>query len=77
MWHAWERREKCTTFWSESEKKKDHLKDRVIDGKMGSKWNVRRLVGGGVEWIQLAQERDRWLAVVNTAIDLQVVAPRS
>jgi hypothetical protein len=28
---------------------------------------------GGVEWIQLAQDRGRWLAVVN----IRVVAPRS
>jgi hypothetical protein len=26
---------------------------------MGSKWTLGRLVGGGVEWIHLAQDRDR------------------
>jgi hypothetical protein len=25
---------------------------------------------GSVDWIQLAQDRDRWRAVVNTAMDL-------
>jgi hypothetical protein len=24
MWHAWERREKCTRFWWESTKERDH-----------------------------------------------------
>jgi hypothetical protein len=33
--------------------------------------------GGGVEWIQLAQDRVRWWALVNTVMKLRVLAPRS
>jgi hypothetical protein len=32
---------------------------------------------GGVDWIQLAQDRDRWLAVVSAVMNLQVLATRS
>jgi hypothetical protein len=32
---------------------------------------------GGVEWIQLVQNRDRWWAVVNAAMNLRVLMPRS
>jgi hypothetical protein len=65
MWHASERGETCTGFWWESQKEKDHLKDQSVDGRMGSKWTLERLVGGGgVEWIHLGQDRDRWRAVV-------------
>jgi hypothetical protein len=32
---------------------------------------------GGVEWIQLAQDRGRWRAVVRAVMNLRVLAPRS
>jgi hypothetical protein len=32
---------------------------------------------GGVEWIQLSQDTDRWWAVVNAVMNLRVLAPRS
>jgi hypothetical protein len=32
---------------------------------------------GSVDWIQLAQDRDRWWAFVNTVINLRGLAPRS
>jgi hypothetical protein len=35
--------------------RKDHLGDQGIDGRMGSKWTLVRLVGGGgVEWVHMA-----------------------
>jgi hypothetical protein len=32
---------------------------------------------GGVEWIRLAQDRDRWRDVVSAVMNLRVLAPRS
>jgi hypothetical protein len=65
MWHAWERREKCAGLWRESPKERYHLEDQVVDERMGSEWMLERLAGG-VEWINLAQDRGRWWALVNT-----------
>jgi hypothetical protein len=32
---------------------------------------------GGVDWIRLAQDRDRWRAVVSAVMNVRVLAPRS
>jgi hypothetical protein len=43
----------------------------------GIKIGLREIGWGGVEWIHLAQDRDRWWAVVSAVMNLLVVAPRS
>jgi hypothetical protein len=56
MWHEWERGEKCRGFSWESSKERDHLKDQGVDGGMGSKWALGRLVGGvwsGFTWLRI------------------------
>jgi hypothetical protein len=77
MWHAWERRNKCTRLWLESPKERDHLDDQGVGGKMGSEWILGRLASGGMDWIKLAQGRDWWRAVVSAVMNLRVLAPRS
>jgi hypothetical protein len=43
----------------------------------GVRMDLRESGLGGVEWIRLAQERDRWLAVVSAVMNLLILAPRS
>jgi hypothetical protein len=43
----------------------------------GIKMDLRELGWGGVEWVHLAQDRDRWWALVNAVMNLRVLAPRS
>jgi hypothetical protein len=42
----------------------------------GIRMDLREIGWGGVEWIHLAQHRDRWRAVVNAVMNLRVLAPR-
>jgi hypothetical protein len=53
------------------------LKDLGVDGRMGSKWILGILAGGGVEWINLAQVRDWRRALVDTVMNFQAVALRN
>jgi hypothetical protein len=39
--------------------------------------DLREIGWESVDWIQLAQDRDRWRALVNTVMNLRVLAPRS
>ena len=49
------------------------MKDPGVDGRMILKWIFEKWVGGDMDWIDLAQDRDRWWAVVNAVINLQVL----
>jgi hypothetical protein len=42
----------------------------------GIRMDLRKTGWRSVDWIQLAQDRDWWRAVVNTVMNLRVLAPR-
>jgi hypothetical protein len=43
----------------------------------GIRMDLREIGLGGVVWIRLAQDRDRWRAVVSVVMNLRILAPRS
>jgi hypothetical protein len=43
----------------------------------GIRMDLREIGWGSVDWIQMAQDRDRWRAVVNTVMNLRVLVPHS
>jgi hypothetical protein len=43
----------------------------------GVRMDLGKIGLAGVDWIRLAQDRDRWRAVVSTVMNLRVLAPRS
>jgi hypothetical protein len=45
--------------------------------EVGIRMDLWEIVLGGVDWIRLAQDRDRWQAVASAVMNLRVLAPRS
>jgi hypothetical protein len=45
--------------------------------KDGIKMDLRKIGWGGMKWIHLAQDRERWRAVVNAVMNFRVLAPQS
>jgi hypothetical protein len=43
----------------------------------GIRMDLREIGFGGVDWIRLTQDGDRWRAVVSAVMNLRVLAPRS
>ena len=49
-----------------------HLGDPDVDGRIILRWILRKWVVAGMDWMELAQDRDRWRAVVNAVMNLRV-----
>jgi len=57
------RGEAYTGFWWGNLRERDHLEDTYVDGKIILRWVFRKWDVGGKDWIELAQDRDRWRAL--------------
>jgi len=47
------------------------LEDPGVDGRIVLRWIFRK-GDGGMDWIDLVQDRDRWWAVVNAVMNLLI-----
>jgi hypothetical protein len=45
--------------------------------KDGFRMDLTEIGLGGADWIRLAQDRDRWRAVVSAVMNLRVLAPQN
>jgi hypothetical protein len=50
---------------------KDHLEDPGVDGRIILRWTFRKW-DGDMDWVELAQDRDRWRTLVNPVMNLRV-----
>ena len=51
---------------------RDYLEDPGIDGRIILRWILKKLDVGGMDWIDLAQDRDRLWALVKSVMNLRV-----
>jgi hypothetical protein len=66
------RREVYTGFWWGNMRETDHLGDPGVDGRIILKWIFWKLDWRGMNWIDLAEDRDRWLAFVDAVTNLRI-----
>jgi hypothetical protein len=71
MWHAWER-----SVYKVLMGKPEGKRPLGRQGVNGITVDLRETGWGSVDWIQLAQDRDRWRAFVTTVMNLRVLVPR-
>jgi len=67
-----ERGEVLTGFWWGNVRERDQLEDPGVHGRIILRSIFRKWDGGGMDWIDLAQDRGRWRAIVNVLIKLRV-----
>jgi hypothetical protein len=62
-----------TGFWWGNLSERDHLEDPgLIYVRILFKIDLQEVGWGSMEWLNLAQDRDRWWALVNVVMNLQV-----
>jgi hypothetical protein len=59
-------------FWWRNLSERDHLGDPGVDGRIILRLDLQEVGCRGVDWIELAQYRDRWRALVTTVMNFRV-----
>jgi hypothetical protein len=65
------RGEMHTGCWWKNLMKREHLEDSGVDGRIILKWILEKW-DRDTDSIYLAQDRDRWQALVNAVMNLQI-----
>jgi len=60
----------CTGFWWGNLRERDHLGEQDLEDNI--KMDLQEVGGRGMDWMELAQDRDRWRALVNAVMNLRV-----
>jgi len=72
MYGIWGRAELYTGFWWGNQREGDHLGDPANRWEDNIEMDLQEVGCWGVNWIKLTHDRDRWRALVNAVLNLQV-----
>jgi hypothetical protein len=61
-----------TVFWWGTLRVRDQLGDPDVDERIILRWTFRKWFVGGMDWFELAQDRDRWRALANVVVNIRV-----
>jgi len=62
----------CIRSWSGIRREGDHWGDLGVDGWNNIRMDLQEVVCGYMDWIGLAQDRDRWRTLVSAVMNLRV-----
>jgi hypothetical protein len=71
MWSVWGRREECTGCWWGNLRERGYWGYPDVDERIILRWIFNKLEWRG-DWMELAQDRDRWRAPASTVKNLRV-----
>ena len=67
----WGKGDEYTGFWRKNLRKDDYLKNPGVDGRMILK-QIFEKVDGDLDWIDLAQDREKWRAVLKAEMNFRI-----
>ena len=62
----------CTRFWWGNLRERNHWGDKDVDGGDNIKIDLEEMGRVCGDWMELAQDRDRWRALVSTVMKFRV-----
>jgi len=62
-----------TGYWWGNLWERDHLEEPGVDWRIILRWIFTKWDVGGIDWIELVQDRDKWWALVKAVMNLWVL----
>jgi hypothetical protein len=64
--------EVCIRFWWGNLRERDHMEVPGIDGRIILRWIFWNWDLVGIDWIELAQDKDKWRALLYVVMNIRV-----